>query len=426
LLRRIKNSDEVQSEKFYNQAFQAHVMGNLEEAISAYRQCLDLDPHHFAALNNLAGACLFTQEYSLARDYLEQALFGTRGISMIYYNLGLIYSLMEQTDKAIESFEKTLSLRPGHFWALINLAEILVDRVQIKDAIEYYRKSVSVAPDPGTVNLRMVELFILENDFSRAEMVLREALAHREMPEYLYNLSWLLLVQKKSIPEAIALLKKARLKKAPYHEALFNQSVAESLNDQYEDSLQHMQNYTNYTTPHDVAALVKNYRTLARVNINNVLASMKIATYLFNEGYEQEAVSELMYLLKRKPDFLPGMKLLADYEYQTGQIEMAIETCHRVLKSAEEENTLESYLLLAKIYGSKGDYDAAMEFVEHALQINPNLPELNYQYATFMAQKGEFQVALKHYKQIAAGNPSYPRIQSRIRMVEEELRESRP
>jgi tetratricopeptide (TPR) repeat protein len=270
----------------------------------------------------------------------------------------------------------------------------------------------------------MVELFILENDFSRAEMVLREALAHREMPEYLYNLSWLLLVQKRSIPEAIALLKKARLKKAPYHEALFNQSVAESLNDQYEDSLQHMQNYTKYTTPHDVASLVKNYRTLARVNINNVLASMNIATYLFNEGYEQEAIAELMYLLKRKPDFVPGMKLLADYEYQTGQIEMAIESCHRVLKAAEEEKTLETYLLLAKIYGSKGDYDSAMEFVEHALQINPNLPELNYQYATFMAQKGDFQVALKHYKQIAASNPSFPRIQSRIRMVEEELRES--
>ena len=423
-LKRIRNKAEVQAEKAYNLGFQAHVMGNLEEAISHYVNCLEHDPHHFAALNNLAGTYAHLNDYNKARDCLEQALFGTRGIPMIYYNLGLLFLALEQYDQSIDAFKKTLELNPDHFWAQVNLAEILVDRVQLQDAIGLYQQAVEKAPDAWLIKIRLVELYYLEKDYQTAEFMLRDTLSHRETPEGLYNLAWLLLIQNKCIPEAIQLFQKARLKKAPYKEALFNQAIAESINENFEDSLAHMQSFTGSTSRGETSILVKNFRTLARVNANNIAAVMKIATHLFDEGHDEEAISELLLLLKRKPDNLPALKLLSQYEFQSGGIEMAIETCQRILALAPEKEALDAYILLARIYGSREDFDEAMGFIEQALRIDPMQIELNYQYATFMAQKGDFHTALKHYKQIAATSPSFPRIQNRIRMVEEELRES--
>ncbi|PIE02931.1 MAG: hypothetical protein CSA81_04260 [Acidobacteria bacterium] len=424
-LYRWKNKQERNAEAFYNKGFKAHVIGKIDTAMTYYKQCLEIDPHHFAALNNMAGACAHTKNFDKARDYLEQALFGTRGISMVYYNLGLLLRAMDQEDGAIEAFQQAIELKPNHFWAILNLAEILVDRVQFKDAIDCYLRAQPIAPDPVTVKLRLAELYYLENDFAKAELMFRELLEQRETPEALYNLSWLLIIQEKAITEAIALLHKSRLKKTPYHEALFNLAVAESMNGQFTDSLNHMMSYTNQTTPMDLRQLVKNYRVLVMVNVNNTAASMEIAISLFKDGYDDEAIRELRLLLRRKPNDLETMKLLSRFEYETGQKDLALRTCREILKLVPDRDCLDVYLLMSKIYGSQGDYATAMSYIKKAIDINPALPDLNYQYATFLAQQGDFSQALKYYKKIAATAPGYPRIQSRIRMVEEELREKK-
>jgi len=426
LVQRWSNGQEREAEKAYNRGFKAHVIGKLSEAKKHYEACLQGDPNHFATLINLAGLCAHESDFNQARDYLEQALFGTRGIKTTYYNLGLLFQAMNQPEQAIEAFQKALEYHPTHFWSLVNLAELLVDRVQIEDAISYYNRSLESSPDKWLVNIRLVELNYLEGNYSEAERILRKSIDQRETPETLYNLGWLLLIQNKAHHEAVELFKKARLKKAPYFEALFNQALAESMNGDFEDSLAHMQSYTRSTTPDDMSLMVKNFRTLTRVNGQNVPAVMKIATQLFESGYDEEAVSELILFLKRKPDHIDALKLLSQYEFETGNTEMALETCHRILALAQDDQqTLDTYILLSRIYGAREDYDLAMEFIGQALKLNPGMPDLNYKYGTFLAQNGDFQNALKHYKRVSSTAPNFPRIQSRIRMVEEELRELR-
>jgi|LakMenE01Jun11ns_1017448.scaffolds.fasta_scaffold9959533_20 tetratricopeptide (TPR) repeat protein len=68
------------------------------------------EPGSFVALNSLGTELMFQNENQLAENYLNQAIASNPKNHKGYYNLGLLYTKINQPIKAIDQFNKTLSI----------------------------------------------------------------------------------------------------------------------------------------------------------------------------------------------------------------------------------------------------------------------------------------------------------------------------
>ncbi len=98
--------------RHYNHAVELHQSGFLNQAIAEYRAAIEADKR------------------------MEEA----------YSNLGLIYAAQRNYTKAIESFNKALSLRPARPTTLNGLGTVLYARGKIKEAMEKWQQTVEIDP----------------------------------------------------------------------------------------------------------------------------------------------------------------------------------------------------------------------------------------------------------------------------------------
>jgi tetratricopeptide (TPR) repeat protein len=88
--------------------------GNLDEAISSYRQALRLQmPNPFEVHSNLAIALAQNRKYEEALEHLNEALRIKPDSPEAYYNWGRLLKEQGKTDEAIEKWKKALELNPN-------------------------------------------------------------------------------------------------------------------------------------------------------------------------------------------------------------------------------------------------------------------------------------------------------------------------
>ncbi len=415
-----KHKEFLAAERAYNEALKTHGIGLFNDAESAYRECLRLQPDHEPARNNLAALYIRQNSHDLAEEELKKAIEIRPKFHRAYYNLGLLFQSMERTDEAVLQFEKALAIKKDHLWSHIALGEIYAEREQYPRAIRHYREGLDHASFPFPVLLRLAQLHFVCDEWEQSEGYLKEALRLKTTPEVQYNLGWLLAVRDQD-PQCVSLFKEAEQTHAGFKDALFNLAVAQSLTGSCAPSVRNMIRYVKTYLENDPSHLVEKLTVLVKVNPRNHQAFLQIATYYLEQSQHQKAIDTLNSAIRIDPRCVPAIQALADSYQALGRYKEAIVAYRRMIKIAPEE--VEGYLGLTKAYGAIENYAAAVPVIEKVLELDPNNTEINYQYATLMAQEGEFPLAHKHYRIVASLDPNFPRIQKRLKMLEEELEE---
>jgi len=99
--------------------------GKLGEAISQYRRALQLDPNYAKAHNNLANALFVQGKSDEAISHYQQALKLEPNFGEVYYNLGRMLAMKDRYNEAIEHFRKAAHLMPDWPLPLTRAAWIL-------------------------------------------------------------------------------------------------------------------------------------------------------------------------------------------------------------------------------------------------------------------------------------------------------------
>lgn len=86
------------------------------------------------------------EAYTKAIRHKKNTLFFTHAPS-VYNNLGQVYLQQAEYDKAIETFEKVIELKPDAIHAYINLATTYLKQSRPNQAIESCRKAIQIAPN---------------------------------------------------------------------------------------------------------------------------------------------------------------------------------------------------------------------------------------------------------------------------------------
>ncbi|WP_419629865.1 tetratricopeptide repeat protein, partial [Thiolapillus sp.] len=127
---------------WYNLGSALGKQGNLDGAIEAFRQQLEINPDHEWAWNNL-GAALGTQSnLDEAINAFRQQIKVNPNHEEAWYNLGGSLGKQGNLDGAIEAFRKLLEINPDHESAWNNLGAVLGKQGDLDGAINAYRQGM--------------------------------------------------------------------------------------------------------------------------------------------------------------------------------------------------------------------------------------------------------------------------------------------
>ena len=131
------------------------VLGKVEEAIKAYSDVIELNPHYFAAYNNRGVAYANKGEYDLAIRDFNTALELNPNDSFVYNNRGNAYNDIGEFDRAIEDFNTAIYLKPDYGNAYNNRGNVYVKKHYFENAIKDFNTAIRLEPDfAGAYNSR--------------------------------------------------------------------------------------------------------------------------------------------------------------------------------------------------------------------------------------------------------------------------------
>ena len=123
-------------------------LGETGAAIAAYQQFLGRRPDTATALFNVAILYKRDKRYDEARAAYERAIeLGINDPQEIYSNLGVLYSDQHDAERATAMYRRALEIAPDYVPALFNLAGVLEESGDRDQALELYRKILTL--DPG-------------------------------------------------------------------------------------------------------------------------------------------------------------------------------------------------------------------------------------------------------------------------------------
>ncbi len=133
--------DDYQATKHYNQGVSYHKQGNIDVAITEYKQAIAFNPD----------------------------------LSQAYYNLGIIYADKKYYTDAKIMFKKVTELDPYNFEAQYNLGIIYSQTGAIESATSAFERAVSLSPNSEDAHLALGAIYAKNNQDAKAISELRKA-----------------------------------------------------------------------------------------------------------------------------------------------------------------------------------------------------------------------------------------------------------
>jgi tetratricopeptide (TPR) repeat protein len=150
---------------------------DVEGAITAYSQCLILEPENSAILNNLGVALIKAGRFKEAIDALERALALRPTYHRALTNLGKAMREVGRFAEAVSRLQQAIAIEPNHAPALVNLADALAATGQLDAAEQALDRAIQISPALVEAHLTLGIVRLQSSRVHEAIASLRTALA---------------------------------------------------------------------------------------------------------------------------------------------------------------------------------------------------------------------------------------------------------
>ncbi len=201
-------------------------LGNLDEAIVAFKKALSIKPNHAELYNNI-GAVLYDQEKpNEAIKAYKNALSLKPDYAEAHNNLGVSLEFQDRPDEAIEAYKKALVIEPEYIEAHNNLGNAKRNKGNLKEALEAYKKALIINPDYVDAHINMGNVFKDLHKLDEATEAYKKAIDLQPKSVEAYNNLGITLKNQGQLDEAIEAYKQALSIQPDYAEAYNNMGLA--------------------------------------------------------------------------------------------------------------------------------------------------------------------------------------------------------
>ncbi len=278
--------------------------GKLQEAEAIYKDLISNNTSNHTTYGNLGAIYLIQGDTEKATELLEKALKLSPKYTEAHNNMGLIKQREGNLESAVEAYTKAISINPGYAEAHINLGNVFQEQDLLPSAISSYKKAISLKPyHPDAYN----------------------NLGHA-------------LKEQGEITAAIASYQKALELKPNYAEAHHNMGLAHIAQgdvtaaiSSYQEALKFRNNYPEahinmgnaFQEKGDTKAAIASYQKALELKDNYQEAHINLGNAFQEQGHITAALASHQKALSLKPNnpdalWNIAMTMLLDYDYKNG------------------------------------------------------------------------------------------------------------
>jgi tetratricopeptide (TPR) repeat protein len=152
----------------YNAAQVYLLLGRRDEALSAYRESIAMDPYYSEYYNEAANIFQALEDYQTALEFYDQAIKYSAPYPEVYFNKAVCLSRQERWSEALECFAYSEALNPEQPELYLMHAEILEELGHESEALKDYCTAIKLAPDSITARVNRAVLHYSRGEFAQA------------------------------------------------------------------------------------------------------------------------------------------------------------------------------------------------------------------------------------------------------------------
>ena len=160
--------------------------GDFENSKKHIEIAIDKAPNQAVFHSNYGSLLHSMGEYQLAVNAIKTSLKLDKKLFQSYYSLGIIYTDMQDHDKAVENYIKALEINDKSSEAHNNLAN-LFSSLNNPEAEYHYQKTIELVPNGIYPRLNFSNYLIKHNRFSESQKHLNELVEMGMESKEIYN-----------------------------------------------------------------------------------------------------------------------------------------------------------------------------------------------------------------------------------------------
>ncbi len=351
--------------------------GDMESAISSFKDCLKINEHFQPAIEKLLQTYEAIGQLSTAIDLLEQRV-KAKPRAADYNTLGIHYYNKGEVDRAVEAFRSAVDLDPFHKASKHNLHQLLREKalqsLNAKDydsAKEMFEKIKQLYPMDTTTYMLMGE------GYARAELY-KTAINYYK--------------------KALELNPVSRITK---------RGLAQSYNN-YGVSLRNSKKWDDAIAAYTKALEIQPTFHVARTNLSD--AYWQKANTLRNSGKLDEAINTYLALQKLHPRDTQIFSLLGELHLKKRNFSAAVDAFHKVYQADPDapqarHNLIAAYHQSAQNLIERRDYRSAIELLQKAVVVAPTESNIRLSLAHAYQGIGDYERAQTELAQVLKRDP---------------------
>jgi tetratricopeptide (TPR) repeat protein len=411
----------------YNYGVALWYSGSKDKSIAELRESVQLDPGAGASQQFLGNALRDAGDLAGARQSLQCAIALLPPTTATYIDLGIVFLLSGELDRALGQFEAGLnapSSVPTPDWdtAVAKLRDVLAKHEGRADAhnmlglllgrkgadgsevLTEFREAVRLRPDYAQAHNNIGLVFAQSDQDEKAILEFREAI--RTAPNYAdahANLGATLMPT--DVEQAVTELEKAVSLAPTSVKAQFNLAQAYGA-----------------SPSRGPAKQIEQLRKVITMSPNFARAHLALGKALLQDGKAPEAVNDLQEATRLEPQsgeahYQLGLALARAGKQQEATAEVQK---GRELSAADERNqnaTLD--ITEGKAALDKGELEQAAAKFQHAVKLAPQSPEAQHYLGVVLEKQGDTQGATAAYRKALDLNPGDVSAKQRLNRLEE-------
>ena len=160
--------DKLETAKLY------HRSGKLQQAENLYREILKEEPQNAEATHLLGLLAVQTGKLDIGKHLIETAIELNPDDPVFYVNLGVIYYLKKDFEKAKELFRKALEMDNFYFEAHANLGKLLAEENLLEEARVHLVKAVNLGDTDQSTLITLAEVNLRLGFYDRVEELCKQ------------------------------------------------------------------------------------------------------------------------------------------------------------------------------------------------------------------------------------------------------------
>ncbi|WP_419601375.1 tetratricopeptide repeat protein, partial [Thiolapillus sp.] len=397
---------------WYNLGSALGKQGNLDGAIEAFHQQLEINPDHEWAWNNLGVALDKQGDSDGAIDAYRQQIKVKPDHEGAWNNLGSALGKQGDPDGAIDAFRQQIKVNPDHEVAWNNLGIVLYDQCDPDSAIKAFRQQIKVNPNHEEARYNLGTVLGKQGDLDGAIEAYRQQLEINPDHEWAWNNLGAALGTQSNLDEAINALRQ-QIKVNPNHEeawynlggALGKQGDLDGAINAYRQGMRHplikgqchnALAWLYYEQQQNLDEAVELARTAVELDPEAPDARHTLATLLISSGNWAEAqIEATAFLQLGEPDWLEtGWEDLLRFFLEAVRHNRATESV-RLLEDTKSTERLRPLYVALKTLAEGPD------------QLTQVAPEVRQPAQALIKQFNEWLAAME--SDAAASTPQSPR-----------------